>query len=134
MKEKVPFRGVPFEYEDTYLILPPLYIDDVRDLSKRFDKHKEGEENWLDERYVVMKEAISNSILLNYPELKDAIDTVLRKFVTMVNVNKLYAAAMGFGTESLAPAAKSLGEIKPVGSTNLSTGPSSTGGSVLASV
>lgn len=107
MKEKVPFRGVAFEYGDSYLIVPPITIDDAEELSGDIDaaKNPNGEPM---AQFQSQLRVITAAIRRNYPDMTDK---EIKRFLDMDNMPFVYVAAVGLNKR--APKVKSLGEITP---------------------
>ena len=117
VKEAVQFRGVPFEYGDDILIVPPLPLGVSKDLQKKMaaiaigiqEETKEESVARMDERIAIIIEAAGKALKRNYPDITE--DTV-QDFITQENMNDIFGASL-YGSVPT-NTAKTVGEGKTV--------------------
>jgi hypothetical protein len=126
--DKVPYRGVAFEYRDMMLIVPPLPLDPLREQDEKLEALGEQPEavtdgattedkkqmnaakrKWTNERMVIFRDTILMALKRNYPDITEE---EVKDLVTMENVFDMFQAAQGFMAS--AKKVRSLGEIEPV--------------------
>jgi len=121
--KKVEFRGVPIEFGNTVLIVPPITCDQADELIDSIEaatnvpegerektKTEDGYRDWYRKvraRRKEMRKVISAAVRRNYPEISDP---EINCFVTEENVHRCFNAATGNAIEAKI---KDPGEYKP---------------------
>jgi hypothetical protein len=95
----VKFRGVPFEYGDDVLIVPPLPLGQSKELQKKIaelsnnlqTETKEETIAKMESRVAVIVEATTKALKRNYPDITD---DIVQDFITQENLNDLFTASI----------------------------------------
>lgn len=106
--KRVKHSGVAFEYGDEQLIVPPLTVGQVEQLTPTLVEHDgidAKDFNGVTARLVLRVKVISAALRRNYPELSD---TEISEFVTGNNADLAFAAALG--SDRTSPKTKNVGE------------------------
>lgn len=122
----VKYRGVPFEFGDRTIIVPPLTLDDVQNFSDQMNPTQEDIDRLVNapadgkvlvtpearaksrQRFDVMRSAVKKAVARNY-SAEEFTDADLADFLTARNINTAFDSAMGYNTPRFQ--VKSLGEL-----------------------
>lgn len=101
-KDVVTYRGVPFEWGNDILIVPPLPLGKSKEIQKKMaalsanmeTETKEESVAKMDNRVAIIVEAATLALRRNYPDITDE---AIADGITQNNMNDLFSAAL-YGT------------------------------------